>query len=392
MKDEFGADMAEKNVKVGRVLLPLIAALAVVMVGFLAGLRAPGNFEIWDWLYLWCYVGLLAICIVYTIVIWAFHKRAKNYRVGIRVLTLVFVVILMAWGVCVSLLDAATKDYSNPMVLMMVYLAVSGAILLHPGEMAALFGISFGGYFALEYAAMRSPFDPTVFLNLLTFTAIGVLVSFVRFDAAVKDFMTDIDVIRKNGELSEANDKLKELNDRLEKISITDRLTGLRNRWAFGDRLKEVYERCFRSGKTMSVVMLDIDDFKLINDRHGHAVGDECLIGIAKVLRETVPSSDLFRYGGEEFVVIFENERRDKVHTATEKLRKNIEKRAFTDQKLQMTVSGGQFSEVPVSGLSADNFVINADRALYAAKAAGKNRVEIYKQGDESMLPKGLSI
>jgi diguanylate cyclase (GGDEF)-like protein len=130
-----------------------------------------------------------------------------------------------------------------------------------------------------------------------------------------------------------------------------------------------------RGGGTASLLMLDVDHFKAINDRHGHPAGDEVLRSIARILRDTLRQEDLpGRYGGEEFGVVLPGAGAEGAAVVAERLRKRIEA-ALLERRagIKATVSIG-FAEIGPQDVDCTTWIARADRALYAAKAAGRNR------------------
>jgi diguanylate cyclase (GGDEF)-like protein/putative nucleotidyltransferase with HDIG domain len=149
-----------------------------------------------------------------------------------------------------------------------------------------------------------------------------------------------------------------------------DSLTGLLGHRVF----HEVLERVLAAGEPFSVVLIDIDDFKQINDLHGHQAGDEALRCVAERLRQSVRACDsVFRVGGEEFCALLPGLRRDDAFVAAERLRNAV---AGIVLGLPVTVSTGVAS-FPVHGEARDELLAQADAALYASKRSGKNRTTI---------------
>lgn len=175
---------------------------------------------------------------------------------------------------------------------------------------------------------------------------------------------------------------LSRLVDRLRELSVTDGLTGLVNHRTFNERLEEELHRSGRYGNLASVLMIDIDLFKSINDSLGHIVGDTVLRAIASVLSESVRASDILgRWGGDEFSVILPETDKTQAFAVAEKLRSKVEAVPIrvtdggNEKTLKMTISIGVAAS---NGLvTADDLVTDADRALYRAKANGRNRTEI---------------
>ena len=182
---------------------------------------------------------------------------------------------------------------------------------------------------------------------------------------------------RANAELLGKNEELRRGNELLEQLSFTDGLTRLHNHRYFQDRLRVEVRRADRTGEQLALLLVDIDDFKALNDRHGHAVGDHVLRQVGSVLNESVREADLpARYGGEEFVVLAPHTGKVGALALAEKLRASISRTRFGGEgpgaeALQVTVSVG----VSVYGGDARRLFNDADRALYQAKATGKDCV-----------------
>jgi diguanylate cyclase (GGDEF)-like protein len=154
--------------------------------------------------------------------------------------------------------------------------------------------------------------------------------------------------------------------------STLDQLTGLLNRRAFDLRFAEVSEQAAISAQPVSVVLADIDRFKAVNDEHGHAVGDAVLRDIAHVLRGRLRSFELlYRFGGEEFLLLLPGAHEEAAARIAGTLRAAVEARRPAG--LPVTAS---FGVATASGDDLSSLVARADAALYAAKAAGRNRVE----------------
>lgn len=167
------------------------------------------------------------------------------------------------------------------------------------------------------------------------------------------------------------------LYETVEKMAITDSLTGLYVRRYFSDRMEEEIGRSSRQALKFSFLMLDIDDFKKINDTYGHLVGDVILKDIGKIIRESIREIDLAcRYGGEEFAAILPETSKEGAYVVAERIRRSVEDKVFKayDEKLKLTVSMGVAS-YPEDSINQPGLIEAADDALYKAKKAGKNIV-----------------
>jgi len=167
------------------------------------------------------------------------------------------------------------------------------------------------------------------------------------------------------------------LFEQVQEQAITDELTGLDNRRHFNLTIDKEIKRSRRYKHNLSLIMFDIDDFKHINDYYGHLAGDLILQGIAEKTRECLRKTDTpFRFGGEEFVVLMPETQLDSTLIIAERLRKTIEEShfRFNDKTVKITVSLG-ICEFDSDHHDAESFIAAADKALYLAKAAGKNCV-----------------
>lgn len=158
--------------------------------------------------------------------------------------------------------------------------------------------------------------------------------------------------------------------------ALRDALTGLPNRRAYDERVAQEQSRFRRFGDPLAILVLDVDDFKKINDTHGHKAGDKALAMIAKILRERLRTTDFIaRFGGEEFVLLLIGAGLDDAMHVADNMRVAVEQGGLhaSGQPVQVTVSGGlaMFDQ----GETAEAAFERADRALYQAKANGKNRI-----------------
>ncbi len=184
-------------------------------------------------------------------------------------------------------------------------------------------------------------------------------------------------------ELRMKNRQLEELLDKVNYMAITDALTGLYNRRKFHDTLAGEFERARRYKTPFSLVMIDIDHFKRINDDHGHNAGDVVLKQVSALLLKSVREIDtVSRFGGEEFMVILPSTDSSSAKVVAERMRDMIASFPFQDINRPITVSIG-IAGMPDERLRNEDLMIRcADIALYRAKQSGRNRVEVASGAD----------
>lgn len=176
-------------------------------------------------------------------------------------------------------------------------------------------------------------------------------------------------------------ERIEDEKARLERLAITDYLTGLYNVRYFYHRLEEEFSRAQRYNFPLSCLMIDIDHFKEINDRYGHRAGDSVLREIARLMKTHTRKSDvLARYGGEEFIMLLPETHQKGAIIKAESLRTSISRMRFRalKDKRNVTISIGIATYPDVSVSHADELITYADTALYEAKTAGRNRVEVF--------------
>lgn len=188
-------------------------------------------------------------------------------------------------------------------------------------------------------------------------------------------------IANREKEIEKRTEELQEANATLERLSREDSLTGLANRRWFAQFLVQTWRTALRDHKAVSILIMDIDDFKAYNDSYGHQKGDDCLKRVAEAIRRTVGrASDLVsRYGGEEFVVVLGDTPLEGALRIAEQIRAAVEQLAIPHRGAKnhrfVTVSIGVTSTLPTHDTQPETVLIAADRAMYNAKNDGKNCV-----------------
>lgn len=186
-------------------------------------------------------------------------------------------------------------------------------------------------------------------------------------------------VLQRTQELEAALQRLEHANTSLARLSVTDALTGLKNRRYFSEQIVAEFQRALRDQIPVSLLMVDLDHFKQINDTYGHPVGDECIRMVADILAGQCrrPGDMAVRYGGEEMLLLLVNTDSDGAMNIAENVRSRIEKAtvSFDQQLIRITTSVGVATVIPDVKDSPEQLLTAADQALYQAKREGRNRV-----------------
>ncbi len=189
-------------------------------------------------------------------------------------------------------------------------------------------------------------------------------------------------VSERTSELEKRGVELHHMNDELTRLSYFDPLTDLANRRRLLERLKTAWEDAHRKGESLAFILLDVDDFKAINDHYGHLVGDDYLRRIAKIIERALANSDctVGRYGGEEFGIVVPHSDIKKAAAIAENICRQVEGEKISHVGSScgfVTVSLGVAAIRPHAGTNAELIIAAADAALYLAKQNGKNRIEL---------------
>lgn len=212
----------------------------------------------------------------------------------------------------------------------------------------------------------------TLFDEFIVFFPAFIAMGFILFSTKrVKELSGEIK------KRQDAEAALLESERNYRHLSITDELTGLFNQRHFFDRLKAEVDRAQRYSKTLSIILMDVDDFKVFNDMYGHLEGDKVLNAIGHVINGHIRSSDTaFRYGGEEFIVIMPETNGSSASIVADRIRMGFGSHAFETKEhgtQHLTLSLG-ITEY-ASGEPLDVFVKRADTNMYTAKKKGKDQI-----------------
>jgi diguanylate cyclase (GGDEF)-like protein len=183
-------------------------------------------------------------------------------------------------------------------------------------------------------------------------------------------------------ELNIALQELESANQELERKNVLDELTGLHNRRFYDQKILAEYRRSRRNLTALSLVLIDVDHFKSVNDNHGHLAGDHCLIWLSTHIKQSLKrtADKAFRYGGEEFCLILPNTDAAGALLLAEQLRLVICEQAFQfqDTEIPLTISCGICTYQQQADIGPEQIFAGADKALYQAKHNGRNQTQQY--------------
>jgi len=181
------------------------------------------------------------------------------------------------------------------------------------------------------------------------------------------------------GKIDQAEQEIRSLKTELKQLRElvhVDHLTGMLNRGGLNDSYPREVARADRSGQALAIALMDIDDFKMLNDQHGHQAGDDALVHLAKIVRKSLRPSDVaVRFGGEEFLFLLPDTNAEQAAQALHRIQHDLDRQPLNhaEQALSLTFSAG--IAIRNKDENRDAVISRADNALYAAKRAGKRHV-----------------
>lgn len=284
----------------------------------------------------------------------------------------------LLFGVIITLVDQLAMPSITPYVIANV--AVGVIFLINPLHTLNIYIV---GYLIYYFGMGILQPDASILLsnriNGITTTVLGILLAIILWSSNVKNLKQKNFIICQQKEL-------EKINDELQYLASHDSLTGLLNRRCFEDKVSSEILRIQRYEQESALLILDIDNFKEINDKYGHPVGDSILQGFSSLIKAELRETDVFaRIGGEEFAILLINTDVEAGRRVAEKIRGLIEKETFVidNQEVHLTVSIGVTSMDDGTENYAEIYRF-ADRALYRAKTQGKNKIDIVTKSDKN--------
>ncbi|HHU16698.1 MAG: GGDEF domain-containing protein [Anaerovoracaceae bacterium] len=362
-KREFFNTISRENF----IRMLIIAVLLAVIEPFIAlVLQTPETIDFYISL------GIALSAIVFLPVLYFHRKNVERLpMIYLAIIQLLFLIVILMWGIILSLHEQSHLASSSAYFLAVFTIA---AFITMPPYISLCLLFLFNIIFLILLPQYQQ--DPmllmTLKINTLSMTLIAWILNQMISRDKVKSFINEKLINAKNIELKKINEELKELTTR-------DSMTGLLNHNSIMKCLKDETERAKRINYPLSGAIFDLDDFKQINDNYGHKIGDEVLIGVARILTEQCRSTDIVgRYGGDEFFIIMPDTNVINATVLLERIKSRIREETFING-IKISVSYGVSELI---GDSEHELFNSSDAMLYKAKKKGKNQINNYLESD----------
>ncbi|TXT40322.1 MAG: hypothetical protein FD135_1396 [Comamonadaceae bacterium] len=354
---------------IGLVMASLNVVHVVLFFAQLQGIDTVGTVYRWKFALMWTHLGMgLAMGATSWV---AYRLRYVGKTTLGQAVPLVQVIASIVFAIIIVSIDQWVTPSITPFLI--VCAAIGMAQLLRPLTAA---GIYLGAYLVFFYAIGLTQHNPEVLLSNRVNAMVAVVLGWALSALLWRNFTT---ITVQHDELERANAELQAKHKELQRLTRFDGLTGLYNRSTFVELTRQELARAQRLGSTTSIVLMDLDLFKHVNDTWGHPAGDAVLKNVALVANSTVRATDLVgRLGGEEFILLLPNTSLEAARKLAEKLRANLASTPtpWENQRIATTVSIGLASTTAAQARDFDHLYTAADQALYQAKAKGRNRVD----------------
>jgi diguanylate cyclase (GGDEF)-like protein len=365
-------EASASNLRRLRWLGPVVVVLNAlhVLVFLVLALQSPAGDAAYRW--------KLALLLVHTgmglgvlACTWVAHRLRHSHRsLPGRWLGLAAAALVLVCAIAVVCVDQWVTPAITPFLI--ACMGVSLAMYLRPVPAAWLY---LAAYVAFYKAMGWTQHNPELLLsNRLN----GVTACVMGWALSVLLWRKFTAIALQQGQLEKAHAELQSKQRELERLTRQDGLTGLFNRNTFVELSRSELKRAQRQGSATTILLLDLDHFKRVNDTWGHPAGDTVLRHVATLASTTVRSTDLVgRLGGEEFIVLLPNTSAEAGRKLAEKLRQRLEASVvqWESTRIPVTASFGLASTTPDEKRDFDHLYTEADKALYLAKQRGRNRV-----------------
>ena len=393
---DFSLEISRSNLQRGLFFAPIIIGIELILLIVLIFNSTKSASFKYSW-YASMYILMIVVTIFFWTVLLHLDKRINNDLRRTKTLDLAttsYIAFTMVWGASVSLIDQAL--YGSIMAFLVNVLIASFMFYLRPKYIlisqllaAAVLFIGLPYYQPSENLLIGHYANASIFLIFIW------LIARANYTGFVRNFLNKKTIEEKSNQLTHINSKLvneiqtservqEELeaaNEQLRIISTLDALTGIPNRRRLDEVLWERWRFAIERKLTISIMMIDIDFFKLYNDTNGHLAGDRCLQAVAEVLNGCRRESLDFvaRFGGEEFLFVAVGLSKEECLLLGERIRLEVEALGIEHQSSSVaswiTISVGISYLLPDNTDKLDKILEQADKALYRAKSEGRNQI-----------------
>lgn len=333
---------------------------------------------------LYCYIALIIICAVSHSIIYFSVKReplnSKKTNGIIYAVATAILIWMFTFVFCNDSIIASVIMYTATISI------VTQTLYLHPVFLGFYI---FGGaaFFAVVHIfdGKTDSFETGAILGIVIMSVMWYLVAYMRYYSCCRSIYNENIISAQNKyldeiilQMKEDQDKLGVANAALERAYVTDRLTGLYNRWYWDNFVGAIADDCTENEKDVAVVMIDLDNFKNINDTYGHSMGDKCLVGVSEVVKEAInglENTEIFRMGGEEFAIVSSSLDKAGILSVSNKILKDITNIKIEKLDSMLTASIGVYIGKISSAEDVETHLARADAQMYNAKTSGKNRI-----------------
>lgn len=368
-------------------LIP-ISVMHVVAFAFFVN---PQNIAEENWRYglIIAHSVLVAVASIYCIVIFILENYEEERMIAKLITQISAVFIIMFIGVGIVAVDQYITTSISPFIIF--YLVASVVILLPPFVSGVIYSLIYAVFYVVMGYVIQSP----SILLTTRFNGFTSLVMALGLSGMLWYYFTNNEnhknqIKKQNKDLEEQKIELEQLNYRLSVLASMDSMTQLLNRREFEIKVNTEMNVFREEGFTSSMVIADIDQFKVVNDTYGHPVGDELLKQFSLLLKAVLRDKDLIaRWGGEEFVIMIHEANPNDAYRIAERLRQKIEKTTFhiDEHHIKITASFGIAPLISTDDEPLYSSYLKADKALYRAKDNGRNKTIIYTSAERYHEP-----
>lgn len=360
-QEDFKIKFSNRNALLAILLLILFFVYTINVVVDLMIYYDIFNYQYGNIFILISFIGFTLLGLLPTTLYIIKIKFPTNYKIlnGISIASC-FIMFLIG-GLCTLLNLANSNDIT---FYTMIILIIGFLIVLDKKIVLPLFLVNYAFYiFILLEFSNTNIYSFTKILNTTLITLLSLAFSIVNYQLKIREFI-NIDTILMQ-------------NEQLKMLSMKDSLTSLYNRRYFDKCIVSLIDVCILTREQFSVMMIDIDNFKTINDTYGHQIGDECIKAVSStIINNCNKSNGLgFRYGGEEFTLLFLKHNEQAVLNIAESIRETIEMIKIKNTDIKLTVSIGVYHTYADENTDFAYCVKTADNLLYSVKKLGKNKV-----------------